>query len=219
MVIKPNGAYKDTHDLVRLLAPTRSFTLAEIFTQILCEISAQNSRAVPGFLEKLGKTGDRRGDLADKLVSGLFADIGEDLPPDGLHLGHAEAKTSEPARQAHDAAAHRAGQPVEGASTAFLGCCIGSLGRAWYGREQGIDLGLGSLLAKERENRLDRFFRNLGFNPRGGGNAGDQIFHLKPRRCAWIARTCHPAGDKIKAFVALSGFAGTTILHSLIMAM
>ena len=59
-------------------------------------------------LEKLGKTGDRRRNLADKLVSGLLADIGEDLPPDCLHFAHAEAKTSEPARQANDAAAHRA---------------------------------------------------------------------------------------------------------------
>jgi hypothetical protein len=170
-------------------------------------------------LEKLGKTGDRRGNLADKLVSGLLADIGEDLPPDCLHLAYAEAKTSEPARQAHDAAAHRADQSVEGASAAFLGSCVGSLGGAWYRREQGIDLGSGSLLAKKRENHLDRFFRNLGFNAGGGGNAGDQIFHLKPRRCAFFARTCHPAGDKIKAFAAVSGFAGATILHCLIMAM
>ena len=42
-------------------------------------------------LEKLGKTGDRRGNLADKFVSGLLADIGEDFPPDCLHLAHAEA--------------------------------------------------------------------------------------------------------------------------------
>src|SRR3984893_11885058 len=157
-------------------------------------------------LEKLGKTGDRRGNLANKLVSGLLADIGEDLPPDCLHLAHAEAKMSEPARQAHDAA-RRADHSIEGASAAFPGCCVGSLGRAWHGREQGIDLGLGTLLAKERENRLDRFFRDHRFNTSGGGNAGDQIFHLKPRRCTWIARTCHPDGDKIKAVVVLPGFA------------
>src|ERR1700720_1383779 len=136
---------------------------AELFKKPLlksCANPARDFRAKKprrsAILEKLGKTGDRRGNLADKLVSGLLADVGEDLPPDCLHLSHAEAKTCEPARQAHDAAAHRADQSVEGVSAAFPGCCVGSLGRAWHGREQGIDLGLGTLLAKERENRLDR---------------------------------------------------------------
>src|SRR3984893_11931101 len=174
--------------------------------QILFEMSQPSRSKV---LEKLGKTGDRRGNLADKFVSGLLADIGEDFPPDCLHLAHAEAETGEAASQAHDAAAHRADQPAEGASAARSG--VGSLGRARYGREQGIDLGFRSLLANEREYHFNRFFRNLGFNPCGGGNAGDQIFHLRPRRC--VARTSHPGEDKIKAFAAVSAFAGATILH------
>jgi hypothetical protein len=180
MVIKPNDSYKDRHDLVPLLAPTSSL---KALAKILPKSGATAQKPCRStILEKLRKTGDRRSNLADKFVSGLLADMGEDLPPDCLHLAHAEAKTSEPARQAHEAAARRADQPVEGASAAFPGCRVGGLGRAWYGREQGIDLGLGPLLAKERENHLDRFFRNLRFNTSGGGNAGDQIFHLKPRR-------------------------------------
>jgi hypothetical protein len=189
---KPCGSYKDRHDLVSLPAPTKSLkAVAKILPKSCARYPRKkappfhNSREIRStILEKLGKTGDRRGNLADKFVSGLLADIGEDLPPDYLHLSHAEAKTCEPARQAHDAAAHRADQSVERASAAFPGCCVGSLGRAWHGREQGIDLGLGSLLAKKRENHLDRFFRNLGFNTSGGANAGNQIFHLKPRRFA-----------------------------------
>src|SRR6202040_1483670 len=120
-------------------------------TQILSEMSQPSRSKV---LEKLGNTGDRRGNLADKFVSGLLAEMGEDFPPDCLHFAHAEAKTSEPASQAHDAAAHRADQSVEGASAILPGSCAGSLGRAWYGRKQGIDLGLGSLLANEREYHL-----------------------------------------------------------------
>ena len=204
------------HDLVPLLAAARSLKdLAKNLRKSWARDPRKKPRRSP-ILEKLGKTGDRRGNLADKFVSGLLADIGKDLPPDGLHLAHAEAKTSEPGRQAREAAAHRADQPVEAASAAFPGCCVGSLGRAWHGREQGIDLGFWSLLAKERENRLDRFFRNVGFHASGGGNAGDQIFHLKPRRCAFFARTCHPAGDKIKAVAAVSRFANATILHRLL---
>src|SRR5580704_4221066 len=164
---------------------------AELFKKPLLKSCANPARDIRAkkprrstILEKLGKTGDRRGNLADKFVSGLLADIREHLPPDGLHLAHAEAKASEPARQAREAAAHRADQFVGSASATFPGYGVSSLGRAWYGREQGIDLGSGSLLAKERENRLDRFFRNLRLNTGGGGGLGDQFFHLKPRRFA-----------------------------------
>jgi hypothetical protein len=204
MVIKPNGSYKDRHDLVPLMAPARSLNaLAKILRKSCARYPRKKKPRHPNILEKLGKTGDRRGNLADKFVSGLLADIGEDLPPDCLHLAHAETEASEPASQAHETAAHRAVHSVEGASATFPGRRAGSLSRAWHGRKQGIDLGFGSLLAKERENRLDRFFRNLWLNTSGGGNAGDQIFHLNPRWCARFARTCHPAGDKIKAFAAV----------------
>jgi hypothetical protein len=88
---------------------------AELFKKPLLKSCANPARDIRAkkprrstILEKLGKTGDRRGNLADKFVSGLLADIGKDLPPDCLHLTHAEAETSEPASQAHEAAAHRA---------------------------------------------------------------------------------------------------------------
>jgi len=117
----------------------------------------------------LGKTWDRRGNLSDKFISSLPTDKGKELPPDGLHFAQTEAKTREPAGQAHEAAAR------------FRGRRAGSLGRAGYGREQSVDVRLGSLLAKERENHPNRFSGDLGFNAGGRGNAGDQIFHLKPR--------------------------------------
>jgi hypothetical protein len=52
---------------------------------------------------------------------------------------------------------------------------------------------------------------DLGFNAGGGSNAGDQNFHLKPRRLCMNRRTCHPCGDEIKALNAVPGFAGATI--------
>jgi hypothetical protein len=220
MVIKPNGSYENRHDLVPLLAPARSLNaLAKILRKSRSRYPRKKKPRRPNILEKLGKTWDRRGNLADKFVSSLLADIGEDLPPDCLHLSHAKAKASESASQADETAAHRADHSVEGASAAFPGRRAGSHGRAWHGREQGIDLGFGSLLAKERKNRLDRFFRNFWLNTSRGGNAGDQIFHLKPRWCARIARTRHPAGDKIKAFATVFGFASAPVPNCLMMAM
>ena len=52
-----------------------------------------------------------------------------------------------------------------------------------------IDLG-GVPLAKERENRLRPIFRDLRFHHSGGDNAGNQIFHLKPRRCVDRPPSC-----------------------------
>jgi hypothetical protein len=173
MLIEPNGSYKDS-----MIASRTD----EIFSKPSRSIRAKKP-CHSKILEKLGKTGNRRDNLAYNFVSGLLADKGKDLPPDCLHLAHAEAKTGEPAGQAHEAAAHRSDPSVGNAAARFPGRCVGSRGRTRYGREQGIDVRLWSLLTKERENHPDRFLGDLGFNA-GGGNAGDQIFHLKPRRCA-----------------------------------
>ncbi len=121
----------------------------------------------------------------------------------------------QPASQAHETAAHRADHSVDGASAAFPGRRAGSLGRAWDGREQGIDLGFGSLFAKERENRLDRFFRNFWLNISGGGNAGDQFFHLKPRWCASIAHLlpCRRQNQGVRRRFRICWCAGLTLSH------
>jgi hypothetical protein len=142
----------------------------------LCEQLDKNA-ALFDTLKKLTKAGDGRHDLADTLVSGFLACIGKDVLPDRLHLSHAEAKARKPARETHEAAS----QAIVFRSRRSR--------RAWQGREQGIDLVFGTLLAEERQNHPHRFFCDPRFDTSLSGNAGDQIIHLKPRGCSRIART------------------------------
>lgn len=88
---QPNGSYKDGHDLIPLSAPAKSLnSFAKIVRKLCARLPSKKPRTC-AILKKLGKTRDRRGNLANKLVSGLFADAGEDLPPYSLHLAHVEA--------------------------------------------------------------------------------------------------------------------------------
>jgi hypothetical protein len=139
-----------------------------------CTREPDKNAAPVDTLEKLPKTWDRRYNLTDTLVPGFLARISEDVPPDRLHLSHAKAKTRKLPGKAHETASHRA---RERAAAVFPGRRIRCFRRAWQGREQGVDLIFGALLAKEGQNHSNRLFRDPGLDAGVRGDAGDQIFH------------------------------------------
>src|SRR5262249_28675642 len=69
------------------------------------------------------------------------------------------------------------------------------------------------LLVKKAKNHPNRLFCGFRFNASLGRNAGNQVFHLSPRRCIEIARTCHAARDKIKTRVRTSGSVRAPMPH------
>jgi hypothetical protein len=142
----------------------------------------QNTALLSDPSKKLSKAWNRRYDLANTRFAGFLARIGKDLAADRLHLSHAEAKAHKPPGKTHETA-------IQPFSFITLNGCIRSHSRAWQSREQSIDLVLGTFFSKKRQNHPHGLLGDRWVNAGVSGNAGDQIIHMKPRRCSRIDRT------------------------------
>src|SRR5579862_3055528 len=122
-------------------------------------------------LDELTQPGDSTDDLADRVLSGLFAGKGDGFLSDGLHLAHAQPSRHHLGAGAHDAA--HAKTP-----TAVVLLSLDKRFRARQPADEGLDLFCRTFLLQEVEDDADSLLGGGLVNAKLGDKTRDQFIHV-----------------------------------------